>query len=117
VAVKQTAQRMLLLEDSTLAAAQNLEISSALAEGMLKTIVDAEENLGPLRELLESLTLATRTLQTVFSKNMAILFAVSAFMATSVMSISCCLGPRSGYYLTVVYCKLMWGYVPIPVHS
>jgi hypothetical protein len=108
---------MLLLEDSSLVAAQNLEISSALAEGMLKTIVDAEENLGPLRELLESLTLATRTLQTIFSKNMAISLAASAFMVTSVMSISCCFGLRSGYCLTVVYCKLMWCYLPIPVHS
>jgi len=105
---KQTAQIMLLLEGSTSVTAQNLEISNALAEGMLKTIVDAKENFGPLKELFESLTLVSRTLETIFSKNMAISLAASAFMATSVMSISCCFGIRLGYCLTVVYCKLTW---------
>lgn len=105
---KQTAQTMLLINGSASATARNLEISNALAEGILKTIVDAKENFGPLKELFESFILVFRTLQTIFSKNMAISLAASAFMATSVMSISCCFGIRSGYYLAVMYCKLMW---------
>lgn len=114
---KQTAQSTLLLQNSALVAAKNMEINNALAERMLKTIVDAKENFEPLKELFDSLTLLSRTWHAIFSKGTAILFVVSAFMATSVISISCCFGPRCGYCLALVYCKLMCGVLHIKVQS
>jgi hypothetical protein len=106
--VKQTADEMLLLQDSTLATVQNVQISSELAEGMLQTIMEAKEYFGPLKELFEWLAMISCAVQAIFSKDTATLLAVAAFIVASVVSISCCFGFRYGYYLTVAYCKLAY---------
>jgi hypothetical protein len=105
ITVKQTAQEILLLQDSTLAVVQNVQVSSALAEGMLHTFMEAKENFGPLKELFELLTIISCTIQGIFSKDTAILLAISAFLGASVISVSCCVGLRHGYYLAACYCK------------
>jgi hypothetical protein len=106
--VKQTADEMLLLQDSTLATAQNVQISSELAEGMLETIMEAKEYFGPLKELFELLAMISCAVQAIFSKDTATLLAIAAFTVASVVSISCCFGLRYGYYLTVGYCRLAY---------
>jgi hypothetical protein len=100
ITVNHTAQGVDLLN-------QKLQVSNALSDGVLQTIMEAKENFGPLKELFELLAMISQAVQAVFSKNAVILLAVSAFMVASVISISCCFGVLYGYYLTVVYCKLI----------
>lgn len=107
---------MLLLQDSTLEAVQNMQISSVLAEGILQTIIEAKEHFGPLQELFESLPMISTALQTVFSRNAAILLAAVVFLMMSVISISCCFGLRWGYYLTVGYCEWMGPCARMQIH-
>ena len=95
------------VENSTLAAAQNMEATNALAEGMRQTIMEANQNFGPLKELFEPLAMFSRTVQTILSKGAPVFVAVFA-MVVSVASISCCFGLQYGYYLAVGYGKLSY---------
>ena len=101
--VQQTAREIGLLQDTTMATVENVRVGNLLTEDMLRTIMQAKENVSSLREDSELLARIWHVLRIIFSRNTATWFTILAFTMTTVATASCCFGLRHGYYLMIVY--------------